>query len=214
VYEQLRIRIMTGTPAPGARVTPVDLAAVLDTSVVAVRDALERLLGEGLVEPEHGEWYRIAPLDRARALETLEVYRAVLVAAAGWAVPRVTDEDLALVRLASARYLAAIEAGNWDGAAEAFDGFLGLILSAARNRELDLVVRPIQTRFLRVLRLYLPGLGLAGELVREHVSNLADIEARDTERVVAHFTRRIDDFRLLIEAADEAPWTRVPSATP
>lgn len=50
VYEHLRTEIVSGHLAPGTRVVELDVASTMDTSQGPVREALQRLEREGLVE--------------------------------------------------------------------------------------------------------------------------------------------------------------------
>jgi len=58
VYRELRERIITGDFTPGARLEPAHLAHELAASATPVRDALQRLSGERLVESRHLEGFR------------------------------------------------------------------------------------------------------------------------------------------------------------
>lgn len=58
VYRELKERIITGHFVPGARLEPAHLAHELAASATPVRDALQRLSGERLVESRHHEGFR------------------------------------------------------------------------------------------------------------------------------------------------------------
>jgi len=207
MYELVRFAIMNGDLSPGALVRPVELAESMGGRTALARQALERLAGEGLVEIATNDLFRIAPLDRARALETIDVFQAILMAAARWSIPNLTNEDLLQLRAVSVAYVSALEESDLSRAIRQFDRLLHLLRSAARNRELDLVVEPIETRFLRVLRLYLPQHDASVmDLVKEHLINLSDIEKRDAMRVMTHISRRLDYFRQVVVMGPNKPW--------
>lgn len=106
VYDDLKRSILIGHYRPGTRLEPAALGEALASSATPVRDALHRLIGEGLVETRTSAGFHVAELD-APALEDLyrwtdEVMR-MIVRAVG-AAPAVTVEGAyadALARLFS-----------------------------------------------------------------------------------------------------------------
>ncbi len=63
VYEQLKALIMEGAFRPGERLDPSLLSQTLVSSVTPVRDALNRLTGERLVDTRIRGGFQIPPLD-------------------------------------------------------------------------------------------------------------------------------------------------------
>ena len=60
----VREAIFTGRFPPGAPLRFQELQGLCGMSVSPVREALTRLVGEGLVEAEHNRGYRVATLSR------------------------------------------------------------------------------------------------------------------------------------------------------
>ncbi len=73
VDSRLRRAILSGELAPGTRLRAEHLAETLGVSPTPLREAFQRLAGEGLVviEPQRGA--RVAPIDRHDALELYEL---------------------------------------------------------------------------------------------------------------------------------------------
>jgi DNA-binding GntR family transcriptional regulator len=71
IYARLRDRIIAGAFPPGSRLQDVRVAAELGVSRTPVREALLRLVKEGLVESDPNRGFFVAPLSRA---EVLEIY--------------------------------------------------------------------------------------------------------------------------------------------
>jgi DNA-binding GntR family transcriptional regulator len=61
-YRALRASILYGKIAPGTKVTTAVLCQTFDASLGAVREALSRLLAEGLVSAESHRGYRVSPI--------------------------------------------------------------------------------------------------------------------------------------------------------
>jgi len=71
----LRARLREGAFAPGARVTAVDVADDLRLSATPVREALSRLVGEGVLEDRPGEGFFVR---RPGAGDLADLYRLSL----------------------------------------------------------------------------------------------------------------------------------------
>src|SRR5438270_11902665 len=73
VYELVQRAIVSGELHPGQRVRDLDLAAQLDVSRTPVREALQRLEDEGLVEALPGALTRLMRLDTRATREAFRV---------------------------------------------------------------------------------------------------------------------------------------------
>src|ERR1700759_4375229 len=73
VDSQLRREIISGSLPPGTRLRAEHLAETLGVSPTPLREAFQRLAGEGLVviEPQRGA--RVAPIDANDALELYDL---------------------------------------------------------------------------------------------------------------------------------------------
>jgi DNA-binding GntR family transcriptional regulator len=97
-YDELRAMIVDGRLAPGARVGQAELADALGISRGSVREALRRLVGDGLVEFEVNRGFFVADLGLDRVLERLEARLHLEPVLARVAAERRTDDDLAALR--------------------------------------------------------------------------------------------------------------------
>lgn len=77
----LRDQIIRGELAPASRLLMDELKARFDVGYSPIREALSRLIGEGLVEFEPNKGFRVAPLSRAD-LEDIAVARTAIESAA------------------------------------------------------------------------------------------------------------------------------------
>jgi len=93
IYHDVRGRILDGTLTPGSPLVEGSLAAQYHVSRSPVREALSRLLYEGLVE-RHDRALRVRVLRPEEVLEIYEVRIALEAAAARAAAQRRTDLDL------------------------------------------------------------------------------------------------------------------------
>jgi len=89
-------RIVSGKLAPGARLRQDQLALEFRSSHVPVREAFRRLEAGGLVMSEPRRGTRVSPLDAASIVEAVEMRAALEGLALRHALPRLTQDDLAL----------------------------------------------------------------------------------------------------------------------
>lgn len=101
-YQTLRDRILGGELAPGQVLQQRALAAALGISTTPLREALRRLMTEGLVELDSHRDARITDLRAEQARDLLELRLALDPLAASLAAQRRTAEDLAQMRSAVA----------------------------------------------------------------------------------------------------------------
>ena len=86
-FVSLRDAIVSGSLAPGAPLVIDDLAAAFGLSSMPVREAVKRLVADGLVEELPRRAHRVAPLTRRTALDVLEVMEVLMVRAYELGVP-------------------------------------------------------------------------------------------------------------------------------
>lgn len=133
-YVAIRDAIVAGELAPGAVLRDVELAGSLGLSRTPVREALQRLADEGLVESKPHAYTRVTPLVRAVAVEAHLVVRALHELAVELAVPRLRPADLQRLHAANEAFALALAAADVEGALAADDAFHGVFVDVAGNR--------------------------------------------------------------------------------
>jgi len=137
VYHLVQRAIVSGELPPGQRVRDLDLAAQLGVSRTPVREALQRLEDEGLVETLPGALTRIMPLDTQVAREAFPVVAVLHALATRLAVETLTEQDFASLRQANESLVAALEAEDVTRAVEADDRFHDVFVRASANSEIQ-----------------------------------------------------------------------------
>jgi DNA-binding GntR family transcriptional regulator len=97
-YELVRERLLGGDLPPGAVIPQAALARELGVSTTPLREALRRLMTEGLVELDAHRDARVTRLTLEEARDLIEVRRSLDPLAAALAAERRTRDDLALIR--------------------------------------------------------------------------------------------------------------------
>lgn len=138
-YVALQQAILFGELAPGQALKDTELATQLGLSRTPVREAISRLIEDGLVETKANAYTRVAPLDDAAARDAAVVARTLHGLAARLAAGdgRFTPAHAEAARRANADFAAALEARDLTAALDADDRLHDLFLHAAGNGQLD-----------------------------------------------------------------------------
>ena len=136
VYQLVQQAIVSGELHPGQRVRDLDLAAQLGVSRTPVREALQRLEDERLVETLPGASTRIVPIDTQAAREAFPVVAVLHALATRLAVETLTEQDFVSLRQANESLLAALEAADVTRAIQADDHFHDVFIRASANSEI------------------------------------------------------------------------------
>lgn len=153
VYGQLRDAIIDGTLEPGEQLRDTELATWLGVSRTPIREALLRLGQAGLVVAQPGRSTTVSTLSSRALREARDVVAAMHELAVREAVPRMTEDDLRVMREANERFERAVLAGDVDGALDADDELHGVPVRVCDNRSLVTVLEQFTPILRRVERL-------------------------------------------------------------
>ena len=184
VYNLVQRAIVSGELHPGQRVRDLDLAAQLGVSRTPVREALQRLEDEGLVETLPGALTRIVPLDTRAAREAFPVVAVLHALAARLAVATLTEHDLVTLRQANESLVAALETGDVTRAVQADDRFHDVFVRASANREIQHALDRLMPKVRRLE--YAQFSSLAGHTsVLQHQAIISACEQRLSEQAAS-----------------------------
>ncbi|MEO5666260.1 MAG: GntR family transcriptional regulator [Nocardioides sp.] len=178
VYDVLRGRILDRSLVPGDRLSVPLLASELDLSRSPVREAVQRLVVEGLAEEQLHRGARVAGVDAADLADVFAVRQTLEGLAASLAVAGDTAGLVTVLRASIADHTAAIAADDEKAILAADQAFHQALLTAAHNPHLDRALGPLLGRAQIAM--------LSGDLSRwprkalaEHKAILAAIRAGD-----------------------------------
>jgi DNA-binding GntR family transcriptional regulator len=112
VYDILRAAILSSELKPGAALIERDLAERFGVSKSPVRDALQRLAGEGLVVQSSYRGMTVISFDAKQADEIFELREVLEPLAVRQATPVMTMEDFSAARAALDRAATAMDTAN------------------------------------------------------------------------------------------------------
>lgn len=209
IADRLRTAIMRGTLAPGAQLVEADLAAQFDVSRGPVREAMQRLVSEGLL---HSIRHRGIFVIELTPDDVIDVYRA-RTAIEGGALELILDgrREIAYAALESSvtEMLACAERGDAAGVSEADQAFHEAFVESADSARLTRAARTllIETRMcLGALQSAYPDLR---DQAREHVDLREAIgdgsPARARKLLVEHMHDAVERLRTQRTLETEQP---------
>ena len=191
-HTRLRALIVRGAIAPGSELSQVELARRAGVSTTPLREALQRLEAEGLVESRRNRRPRVRPFE-VEDLDSVYAARVLLESLAlRVTVPRLLDDDLLALRESLAAMRRADSRGEiaaWERAHEAFH--LGLVARAAPS--LREQIETLMARADRYRRLGIRGDTPSGRAAgdAEHAAILAACEDGDARRAAGLLTAQL-----------------------
>ncbi|HEV2498111.1 MAG TPA: GntR family transcriptional regulator [Terriglobia bacterium] len=182
VRQQLKEQILDCSLPPGSRIVEKDLSAKMGISRTPLREALNRLTQEGLVNLIRHRGYQVAPITLQDLRDLFEVRRIVESESAYLAAARRDPEDVAeLRRLAGLPYLPG-ERKTYKTYLQNNIAFHVAVAGCAKNLRLASMVRSVLEQLERPIYLGLD-IGIDSTTATgEHLSLVAAVEARDANR--------------------------------
>ncbi|MFA7415895.1 MAG: GntR family transcriptional regulator [Rhizobium sp.] len=190
VFRQIRADILSLTLSPGEIVAERGLETRYGASRTPVREALARLIADGLVE-RHGRGYRVTPLDIAQLRELFEFREEIEAIVVRKACQTATPESLAALQATADRGLESMTPEHWLGAGLDIHVELAVLTG---NRFLVEAVRDAVGRAVRPRWLLASDASERRTAHKEHSEILRLISARDpdgAERAVRAHTRAV-----------------------
>ncbi|WP_254125754.1 GntR family transcriptional regulator [Amycolatopsis sp. CA-230715] len=193
-YERIRAAIVRGELPPGEPLRDGALAAELGLSRAPVRQALTRLVAEGLAESKPQSYTRVAPAVSDDVRDALHLVRALHEFAVRTALPRLGATEIAGMRAANAEFASAVAAGDVAAAIAADDELHGIPVRACGNRAVaDTLARytPLLRRLERTRFASLP----AQRSVRRHdelIEAIASADAAEAARVAGEIWAELE----------------------
>jgi GntR family transcriptional regulator, rspAB operon transcriptional repressor len=204
--DMLRRVILEGHLQPGQRLNELELSSSLGISRSPIREALQRLAKEGLVQLIANRGAFVSVFDPAQVEELYEVREALECRAASLATERATPEDLAAMRQVLA--VTRIALGGPQPHYPPTQDFHALLVRAAHNSQLARLAGAIdaQLRVARGRSGYVPGRAKAA--YQEHLAVYEAIAARDAEAaprlIRAHLAASKENLRERVVGSDQA----------
>jgi DNA-binding GntR family transcriptional regulator len=182
IYRSLKYRIVTCDLQPSARVVERAVCADMNVSRTPLREALNRLVVEGLIVTAPFRGYLVTPLTVEDVSELCELRRINEREAAGLAAIRATETEIAHLRQIAGLDLEVGDRRTYDLFVQDNMTFHLSVARCARNRRLESVIAVTIEQLLRVWYLSLDRSVIsARHATHEHVELVEMLARRDAE---------------------------------
>jgi GntR family transcriptional regulator, rspAB operon transcriptional repressor len=200
VYADLRHRILRLDLEPGAAISETDIAHDYQVSRTPVREAIQRLTAEGLVDVQSKSGTYVARIPLALLPEAIIVRKALEEVTARHAARRATGSQILELSARLARQREIVVTGDFEAFHQADEQFHATIAAMAGYPGIWRLVESAKMQVDRFRRLTLPQEGRMERVIREHGAVLQAIESHDEEGAVLAMGRHIDGLEVDIDA--------------
>lgn len=194
IADRLREAIMRGTLEPGTQLGETDLARQLGVSRGPLREAMQRLVQEGLLRSERHRGLFVIELDEAGIRDVYRTRRVVERAAGELILSRDVDQVAARLAEVHDEMRQAAEAGDRDALVEADLDFHEAFVEESGSIRLVRMSRTLLVETRMCLSAMADTYEFPHEVAEEHGAIVDAIRARDQDRL----------FRLLDDHMDDA----------
>jgi DNA-binding GntR family transcriptional regulator len=199
VYRQLRQEIMWLQRKPGEPIVEKDIAVTQGVSRTPVREALLRLVSEGLVDTIPKSGTMVARIPLTRLPEAIIVRKALEQVTAGAAATRARRSDVTSLRAILERQREACAASDRAQFHNADEAFHAAIAAVAGYPGIWSLIQSVKTQVDRYRLLTLPQTGRIARVIDEHAAVVAAIAHRDADRAIAAMGHHLDGLRISME---------------
>ena len=191
IYEMIREDIIAGRLAPHTRLKISDLSEAYGTSTNPVREALQQLRGEGMVEMEPNRGARVVAIDQNFVRDITEIEVLIEPALTRWFCAIVTDTDIAALETVQAE-IEALNFGDLARHAELDTRFHQLIYDRHYNRHVADLWWKHREILRAISRRYPVALSRRKSVLQEHRDLIEAIRAQDADRAAEIVARHVE----------------------
>ncbi|MCB2006382.1 MAG: GntR family transcriptional regulator [Burkholderiaceae bacterium] len=193
VFERLRSDILHARLRPGEALSENGVAARLDVSRTPVREAVQRLVREGLVQvlPQRGSYVALLSIRRIRdalfvreAVET-EIVRRILAAPPN-------PDGIAALEASMERQGRALDAGDLEATMRADEDFHRSLLHSCGLDGVWPIVAQARDMHQRTRAIAVPELQSGRQAVADHQAIVAGLRARDAQAALQAMSRHLE----------------------
>jgi DNA-binding GntR family transcriptional regulator len=203
VYDELVHAIRDLRLSPGATISETELSIQLGVSRTPLREAIARLVTDGLVTVVPQVGTRVAPI-RLEDVRQAQFVREHLELAAYALACKVTDRDTTRLRALLAEQVRAHAHHDTDAFFAADESFHEQIFDLAGHGGAWRAMQPVKLQLDRLRRSSLPNPATVAELIAEHTAIADALDAGDSRRgsaVVRAHARRVLKYAPVMRAA-------------
>jgi DNA-binding GntR family transcriptional regulator len=194
--DRLRAEILSGKLPAGARLTTASLVERFGVSQMPVREALQSLEGEGLIEIAPHKGAAVLPLDISRVRNIYDLRGALEALLIRLAVPNLSNRAMAQAAALHDRMKAEIASGDLADLFSLNQQFHHLIYQHADNAEAFNIYKRYASLLGTLRETYGFGKVRVEQIVDEHQEILDSLRAQDERRLVSIIERHCEGAKL------------------
>lgn len=200
IYQKIKDDILTGIHGPGKQLSINELAEEYQASATPVREALNVLQREDLVEIIPRVGYFVSQMTIKDVQDIFELRLIIESASAEMAARNITDEEITYLENMHHSYIWGDADSYWQYLEENRE-FHCRVAVATRNKWLAEVVGKLLDQIQRLLFLRLDLRDWADEMVEEHRQLVAALKKRDGALAKRAMTEAIENARKAVVQA-------------
>lgn len=182
IYPVMRTLILSGEIGPGETIDEKSIAAQLKVSRTPVREAVQRLSDEQLVDVVAQSGTRASAIDRHEIEQAFLIRRALEMENAAQAAPRMTQEAADSLSDLLVQHARAVERRNYVEAIQRDDQFHRAIAEISDLPRLWRTIEVSKAQLDRCRHLMLPRAGQAEATLEQHREIIRALNSKDPER--------------------------------
>ena len=198
VFNNLRDAILKGDLKPGERLLENQLADKLGVSRTPVREALRMLEQENLVLLIPRKGAQVLEISADDIKNIMEIRSSLEVLAMKYACKNMSEEKIAELKKYNTQFVEAFENDDYQAVADADVNFHNIIIEAAKNDMLCVLINNIRTRAYRFRMAYLEVYETKEAVVEHHRKIVEAIENHWEEKGVQIMAEHIEHQMLEI----------------
>jgi DNA-binding GntR family transcriptional regulator len=203
VYSLLEREIVEGRMKPGERIREKELAQRLGISRTPIREALLKLEMGGIVVCNSRRSYNVRTLTADDISEVFEILGILEGAAVASIQQKITEEDLALLRVYNERMAETAQTGDFHAFGAWNEKFHDVLLTKSRNHTLLEVCDSIRRR-IYVFPVRPPAVSyLIDQSVREHLEIIRLAKSNEPAALGAYFRDVHWNYRVHLPYVEE-----------
>lgn len=186
VYSQLKKWIVNGTLTPEEKISDLELANYFSVSRTPVREAMQLLADQRLIQIFPGKESRVAPIDLEQARYTYQLTAQLYATAVEFAFPFIKESDCLGLEKLNQKFAWACNQRDYEQAHMYDRQFHSYFLNVCPNDFLSSFLDTVDCHVERIETLYFKNLGdIRSDSVTQHNAIIRAFREHDLEKTVA-----------------------------
>ena len=181
IYEALREWIIDGTLQPGEKILDSEISQYFSVSRTPVREAIQMLAEQKLIDVRPGKESRISELDVIDIPQTYKMLAEIHAMAVDFAFDKISADTIRDLKAANEKFKKAYSERDIKGCRASDDEFHEIIIDLAGNDFLTSFCETLSGHAARIENIYFSKVSGMNELISEHNAIIRALQEGDPE---------------------------------